>query len=370
MSASASESGGPLAPRSHRDLVLRWGIGLLLGAVFTWLAARSWPVDKLFGGHFEWSDASALTLQLRGIDGVVTWSLSLPHLAGYGALLTAIHGWRVLRWLPLVRPFAPVRLAVLNRVGAVGFMGVFLLPLRLGEFVRPMLLARDGGVPFGTGLSMIAVERISDGLMVSGMLFAVLLTVPESALERSPEVRVGAYAALTVFGSAMIALILTAVARRFTQRLLEATVGRLSGALAQKLLGLLTTFVEGLRVLGSPRAIASFVVLTAGYWLTNGFGIWVMARGLGLDLPPTAGYAMMCCVVVGMMIPNSPGNVGSFWYFLLLPLGLYGVDSGSPRAVAFALLVWLTQLVQVSLFGAWGAWARGRARVAAHPASR
>ncbi|MEY3011540.1 MAG: hypothetical protein RIT45_275 [Pseudomonadota bacterium] len=356
------------AARSSRDLALRWSVGIGVGVLFTWLAARSWPVDKLFGGSLEWAPEFAATLQLRGGEGLVSWSLSLGHLLAYAGILTLIHGWRVLRWLPLVRPFAPVPLAVLNRIGAVGFMGVFLLPLRLGELVRPTLLARDGGVPFGTGLSMIAVERISDGLMVTLMLFGVLLTVPETALERSPEVRQGAYAALTVFGSAMIGLVLTAVARNFTKRLLELTVGRLSGQLASRIHGLLTTFIDGLRVLGSPGAIASFVLLTAGYWLTNGFGIWVMARGLGLEVPVTAGYAMMCCVVVGMMIPNSPGNVGSFWYFLLLPMGLYAIDADSPRAIAFALLVWLAQLLQTSLFGAWGTWARGRARVAAHPA--
>lgn len=352
---------GAAATASRRDLLLRWGVGLGVGVLFTWLAARSWPLDKLFGGSFELADVQGWqALVQRDREGMVTWSLSLAHLGAYAALLTTIHGWRVLRWLPLVRPFAPVPLAVLNRAGAIGFMGVFLLPLRLGELVRPMLLAKDSEVPFGTGLSMIAVERISDGLMVSLMLFAVLWTVPEAALDRSPEVRIGAFAALGVFGSAMIALALTAVARRWTQRLLEATVGRLSGTLATRIFGLLTTFIEGLRVLGSPGAVGSFVVLTAGYWLTNGLGIWVMARGLGLELPLTAGYAMMCCVVVGMMIPNSPGNVGSFWYFLLLPVGLYGVDAASPRAVVFALLVWLAQLIQVALFGAWGAWARGR----------
>jgi uncharacterized protein (TIRG00374 family) len=357
-------------PPSARDRALRWTIGVGVGVLFTWLATRAWPLDKLFAGQFVVVAGDGWpTVAMRGAEGETIWSLSLLHLLGYALVLTAIHAWRVLRWLPLVRPFAPVPLRVLNRIGAVGFMGVFLLPLRLGELVRPALLARDGRVPFGTGLTMIAVERVSDGLMVSLMLFAVLMTVPESALERAPAVGHAAHIAIAIFGAAMCALIATALARRQTTALVQATLGRLSGALASKILTLLTTFIDGLRVLGSPAAVAQFVLLTAGYWLTNGFGIWLMARAFGLELPVTAGYTMMCCVVVGMMIPNSPGNVGSFWYFLLMPTELYGVDAASPAAVAFALAVWLMQLIQISVFGAAGAWGRSRAATAQAEAS-
>ncbi len=353
-------------PRSNLDRALRWAVGIGVGVLFTWLAARSWPVDKLFAGDLVLSrEHGTASLLMRTDDGLTTWSLSLSHLFGYFVVLALIHFWRVLRWMPLVRPFAPVTFASLNRIGAVGFMAVFLLPLRLGELARPALLARDGKVPFGTGLTMIAVERVSDGLMVSLMLFGVLMTVPASALERAPAVGHAAVIAISVFSAAMAGLIAMSVARKQTTRLVQATFGRVSGALAARILGLLTTFIDGLRVLGSPAAVVQFVVLTAGYWLTNGFGIWLMARGFGLELPLSAGYTMMCCVVVGMMIPNSPGNVGSFWYFLLMPTGLYGVDAASPAAVAFALMVWLTQLIQVSVFGGIGAYARSRAAAVA-----
>jgi hypothetical protein len=60
---------------------------------------------------------------------------------------------------------------------------------------------------------------------------------------------------------------------------------------------------------------------------------------------------MMASVVVGMMIPNSPANVGSFWFFLFKPLELYGVGATSLQATAAALGIWLIQLLQLLLFG-------------------
>ena len=101
--------------------------------------------------------------------------------------------------------------------------------------------------------------------------------------------------------------------------------------------------------------------LTVLYWGLNGLGIWLLARGFGLTMPIIAAYAMMCGLVVGMMVPNPPGNVG-FWNFLLVPAVLYGIDPALPRHQIFALAVWFAQTVQISLFGLWGLWAEARAR--------
>jgi len=62
---------------------------------------------------------------------------------------------------------------------------------------------------------------------------------------------------------------------------------------------------------------------------------------------------MMATVVCGMMIPNSPGNVGSFWFFLLVPAPLYGIAEGSTQAIACGLMIWLFQLIQQTGFGAY-----------------
>ena len=116
---------------------------------------------------------------------------------------------------------------------------------------------------------------------------------------------------------------------------------------------MLNAFLGGLRALPSAKAFAWFLLLTLTYWGINGLGTWLMAKAFHLPIDLVGGYAMMACVIVGMMIPNSPGNVGSFWYFLLLPLPLYGVGADNLQAIAFGLTVWLIQLIQQGLFGAW-----------------
>ena len=60
---------------------------------------------------------------------------------------------------------------------------------------------------------------------------------------------------------------------------------------------------------------------------------------------------MMACVVVGMMIPNSPGNVGTFWYFLLLPFAALPELYQSEQLLVFGLVLSLCQFTQQTGFG-------------------
>ncbi len=347
---------------------LRWLIGIAIGVAFCWQSARSWPLGQLFGGQLMLGRDAAgdEAILLRLPAGAVAWSVALWAIAAYLSCLTLIHWLRVLRWKPLLDPYASVPIRVLNRVGAVGFMATVLLPIRMGELTRPLMLARQGSghvpVPVGAGLGTIAIERVLDGLLVTGLLFVVLFEVHPDTLARHPGVQQGAWAAAAVFGTALGGLVATLVARDFTLRMTRLILGAVSKNLAEKVVDLVTHFVDGLAFLKSPWHVLQFVGLTVVYWGINGLGIWLFARGFGVHMDVLGGYAMMACLVVGMMIPNPPGSMGIFWNFLLLPAGLYGVNEDAPRTIAFALGLWLAQTAQVTAFGAWGWWSDGRAR--------
>ncbi|MFT5433470.1 MAG: hypothetical protein ACI9OJ_004176 [Myxococcota bacterium] len=331
---------------------LKWTLGLLIGAFFVWLSARDWKPELTAGLGLNGSSVRT--------DG---WSFNLWYLVPYLVILTAIHFLRVVRWYPLLKPIADVDFWRLNRVSAVGNMYLFILPFRLGELARPYLIADRGDVSMSAALGTIVVERVVDGLIVALVLFGVLFFLPGQELESFNEIRLGAYAALAVFGGALTVLVAMFLRREWTFKVLRAILRRISGGLADKIIGLLSAFYDGLAALPNPRYFASFVGWSIIYWALNGVGYYVLALGFpGLEIPLLAAYAMMCCVVVGMMLPNPPANVGVYWFFLLKPLALYGIAAGSPAAAAFGLLAWLGQLIQQGAFGLWFT-ARGKSRV-------
>ena len=340
--------------------IVRTAIGLAIGLLFVWLSARDWPLDNLGGavsfvdGHLVIGQVDLAALIAGDSSAADGWAMNLAWLGPYLLILSFIHVLRVVRWKPLLDPIVEMDWAAHNRIGAVGFMAMFLLPLRLGELVRPYLVKHETGrTRTSAVLSTVVVERIVDGLMVSLTLFAVLFALPASDEATRTTLRVGSVAALGVFLGATVVLAGARWQHDRTVWLIDATIGLVSKGLAGKVTDLIDAFLTGLKALPSPAAFSWFVALSAVYWAVNGIGTWTMAAAFYLPVDVIGGYAMMACVVVGMMIPNSPGNVGSFWYFLLLPLPLYGVAAGSTQAIACGVMVWLCQLVQQSAFGFW-----------------
>jgi len=350
--------------------LVKWTVSLALGALFVWVAARNWPLDKVFRGSpvlmgrffamvpdalgsFSGPLDAAARARILAAGG---WTLDLLVLLPYVLFLSAVHFARVIRWDYLLRPIARFRFWELNRVAAVGFMAMFVFPFRLGELVRPYLLRErhKGTIRMTEGLAVIVVERLTDGLLVSLFLVAVLFRMPSTYVESYQRVRFGAWVALLIFVGGLVALGLMFVVRDKLSAFFERFRVVTGTAAGQRFLSILKAFLAALQVLPSVRYYLLFVVLTAAYWALVGLSYNVLAVGFELPVPVLASFAMMATSVVGMMIPNSPANVGSFWVFLLLPLELYiGERAFDTQAIAYALVAWAVTVLQYVVFAGW-----------------
>ncbi len=320
-----------------------WGLSLGIGAAFAWLTLRDWPLGDIV------SD-----LRLDGLRVTSrSWGLHLAWLPAYFLTLVAMHAFRVWRWRPLLKPVTDVDLWTLNRVSSVGFLAMFLLPFRLGELVRPALLSTAVSVRRSPALATVVVERTVDGVLVAGFLAIALVFMPRSNLDSYVEIRIATYLALLLFAGLVTVLAVVFAFRGPLIRQARILLPRLSGRRVGAILaGVLDRFLQGLAIFPDWRNFLLFLGGSLGYWGSNCTGLFLLAHGFGLDVPFFAAVAMMATIVVGMMIPNPPGNVGTFWFFLLKPLELYGL-AGRPAALAFALTVYAMQFLQLILFGGW-----------------
>lgn len=310
-------------------LAVNIALSLVMLVVCVWLV---WP-----------DDPGRLADAFRRLEWTTFW----PYLAAYVGLLAVTHFCRAWRWNNLLAPIG-VRLsgARLLAISSVGFMAILALPARLGEFVRPALIRQKGTVSASAALGTVAVERIVDGLLVSLFVFGALFA------RRGPDapdwMMPTAWAALGLFAAATVFL---ACALRWPDRAVRAAVSltlvrRFAPRLAAKLEEKLHQMISGFFVLKDLRNLLLFVAWTLVYWIANGFSLWVLARGFGLDLPLVAAFATMGLVAVGITLPNSPGLTGQYQYFTGLGLSLYlspAVVESSGMAFAHAL--WLLQVV-------------------------
>ncbi|NOZ00744.1 MAG: flippase-like domain-containing protein [Deltaproteobacteria bacterium] len=329
--------------KSPGGTLTRWGLSIAIGAGFAYLALKDWPVQGLLNGIgvHDWRIVAD------------SWSVHLVWFPLYFATLVSMHVFRVWRWKPLLKPLADVDFWTLNRVCSVGFLAMFVLPVRLGELVRPALISTEVNLRRSPALATIVVERTIDGVMVAGFLAVVLVFLPRGNSSSYVELQIATYLALALFSALVLGLVLLFVFRRRVTVFLKAFIPRLAGhGIAEAVAGVLDRFLQGLSIFPDTRNFLLFIVGSLLYWGSNCLGLYVLAIGFGLDIPFTGAVAMMATIVVGMMIPNPPGNVGTFWYFLLKPLELYGL-SGRPAALVFAMSVYGMQFLQLILFGGW-----------------
>jgi uncharacterized membrane protein YbhN (UPF0104 family) len=241
--------------------------------------------------------------------------------------------------------------ARLNAVAAVGFMALALLPFRLGELARPMLVADGKKLRTSAALSSVVVERAADGLFTGLLMVVALLSLPDG----TPGIRVLRVGGLLVTGAFAAVLGFLAFAYRNRARavaLARAVLRPLSARLAERAGGMLDAFIHGLRVLPGARSVALFFGLTAVYWAIVAGGMALLAAGFGLRLGVAEACTLVGVLVVGIMIPAGPGNIGTFQGALVLGLSLFfpaGVVA--TRGMAYANVLWAAQIVQLTALG-------------------
>src|SRR5690606_23743410 len=137
----------------------RWQLlgSVAVSALFTWWAFR----DTAWSAQWQ---------SLRSADHRWIW----PHLG----VLLAIHLCRTLRWGALLSGLEKVPFRPLNEASAIGFMLTLVLPFRLGEFARPLLIAHRTSIGRSAAMTTVVLERIVDGLLVATLLRVMLWVVP------------------------------------------------------------------------------------------------------------------------------------------------------------------------------------------------
>lgn len=281
-------------------------------------------------------DAMAKSLEKASPAAVIAF--------GVGQLF--LHLFRVIRWGLYIRPLGPdISNRALFAAANIGIAGTFLIPLRLGELLRPALIQRSG-VPFVSGVASVFVERIADGLCAVGMFFIFFSFVPDSAPIPDELTRLSTGAAVA-FGGGLVFLIAAAWAREPVLGLARRILERISTSLADRVLGLVEAFLDGLAALGSVPRAAAFIALTIGYWGGSGVLIWLLAASWQPTLPLVSGLFTVAVLVFAVMIPAGPAFAGTFELGFKLGLGAFGLDASS--VIVVAVVAHVVQLLTMVL---------------------
>lgn len=276
--------------------------------------------------------------------------------ANYLLVLPALMLWfvgyvvRTVRWRAILAGAKSGSLVELFGVLMIGFATNNLLPARLGEFARAYLLRRRTGLRKSFVLASIFLERVFDGLA----LVAIILLLSTTTLVHLPDwgqqVELVA-TALFVGVAAGIAILL--YRHEFAGRVVAFVAQPLPTRLSTFAVGAFGSFVNGLSPMRRPSVVLSTSVLSVGVWAIEWAAYVSVANAFNLGLNAvqlaTACAFMLVVVNLGIMLPAAPGYVGTFQFFAVSSLAVWGVPH--EPALAVAIVAHLTQYVLVTSIG-------------------
>lgn len=260
----------------------------------------------------------------------------LPVLAlTVSALLTRAIAWRTL--LLDAVPFQDVFLT-LN----AGYLLNNILPLRLGELGRALILSRHG-LGFWRVVSTILVERAFDFIIIAGMLLTILPSVTGASQAYQVAIPV---MGIVLFGLGVFYLI--AVHRDRVLRVYELLTERWPGL---SLIGedRLKSFITGLAALADVRRFLKVL-----FWMLINWGLAVLAQYLLLlAFYPSAELRWVvfgqAVVALGVALPSAPAYIGLLEAAWVAALSLMGVEPST--VLAFAVSSHLVNITVTGFFG-------------------
>jgi len=308
--------GTPLLPGAAQ----RWSllaIGVLVGALFLYLAVRNVDMAEVAG---------ALA------------AMQLIWLAPLTCVYLLNLGMRIWRWQLMFPEQERPSKRFTADVFFIGKLGNNVMPGRLGEVLRAAAFGKLlPGIGFSGAITTIVIEKTLDAIGVAVLFGIALLIVP------MPQ-----WAFNAGVGLAMLCPVLL-LAMIFADRIRAAISMRAGNSaprgylaiLTEKVRGMLAKYSLGLHSLRSSRTFSLLVGMTLLIWCIEVVVFFICLQMFSIDAPAAAAIVAVVLLVMGSMLPAAPGFIGTYQFFIVAALGLYGVAEPS----AFALAVFLNLYV-------------------------
>jgi len=311
---TTSHANDTAAPRRLPHLVL----ALLVSVGFLYLAFRNVELDEL-GAALQRIHISWLLIAIM---------VSL--------LIMVFRAWR---WQLELRPLEHVPFGRLWVIISVAYMAINLLPVRIGEIVRPWLLSRRSGVSFSSVVGNIVLEKTMDSVIIVFYILLGLLTV-----ENLPVwVRRGAMVP-AIAAAVLVSLVILFWWRgeAFVDRWL---LHRLPPGFGDKLKKVLAAMADGMRVIPNPVLLLSVFLVSLSLWFLPILSSYIMIRAFDFPVPFGAALVVFIFIGFGTALPNLPGMIGPYQYACQLALGLFGVSEVD--ALAYGLVLNAVQFLSL-----------------------
>lgn len=296
--------------------------------------------------------AACFYLAVRGVDvgqtlaALAQTDYRLVALAA-GTMMGA-HVLRAMRWRYLLAPVKLLTTRSLFSALLIGYAANTFVPAHLGEFLRALVVGKKHDISASAAFASIVVERIVDVVSLIAIMALVLMVHP------FPE-WVAASGAIMLAGALLLCGLLV-VGKRYeaqTAAILRVLLKPLPERIARRLEALSLNFLRGIVPLKSGRHYAAAMVLSVAIWLCYAAVNYICLMAFDLvaayHLVWYVGLVVLVFTTISVVIPSTPGYVGTFHYLCQVALVMFGVSSS--EALSFAVITHIIGVLPVAVAG-------------------
>jgi len=254
----------------------------------------------------------------------------------------------------------------------IGFMINCVLPGRIGEVARPVILQRKEKIPFSTGLATVVAERVFDLSILIILFTAMLATIkidPDLTVEYSNyhlnrqtlEAVFSGMLKLSVILFAGILLVSFNTTRMIIIRIIiripsfffflgTSVKDKIKEKVCTPVANIVENFASGFSLVKSPKMICICFIFSVIIWTLHAFTYYVFAigcPGVNLSFAELTVVMIIVCFVIGL--PSVPGFWGLWEAGGVFAMLLFGVSS--KEAAGFTLANHAVQMFPVILLG-------------------
>ncbi|HHT9134513.1 MAG TPA: lysylphosphatidylglycerol synthase transmembrane domain-containing protein [Candidatus Avalokitesvara rifleensis] len=340
-----------MIPNSRAIWIL---FGLFLSGLCLWLFLRD----------TNWEE---LSLALRKADYVYVLPAVLVTLLTYLV--------RGIRWELLVLPIKKVSFMNVLSAISIGFMANHLLPARAGEIIRCIVLSKKEDMRTTGVFATVVMERLLDS--VSLIIFATVVLAalthhgpgqfyPDTSTTSNPvgddlllfnQLKRGIAILGGVCLVTVVILIFLDVYKEKAVGLVDRLFFFLPHAVKDRILHLLESFVQGMKVLKNIRQVLWLSFLSFGLWILFVVAMVILGYSFEIEIP-FAGMCFVCiCISLAVALPQAPAYIGVFHFAVQKSLEIFHV--ALPVAQSFAIVLWATSIFTSVAIGTFFLWKEG-----------
>jgi uncharacterized protein (TIRG00374 family) len=264
---------------------------------------------------------------------------------------------RSFRWRALLAPLAPAAIPEVFAATNIGLGSTFVFGTAVGEIIRPLSLSLlSPQVRRSAAFLTVVGERVCDVIVLFVLFGLSLLWLPMYSGRLLQSTHAGEIGIVLLLLPLLALAVLFFVNRRFSNassRLTERTANwnLASNPVLRTILRITHQLMHALTLLASRRTLLAVTTWTTVQWLSNILTTWLTLRAFGMPFGIKETILVMCCGLVGSLVPTPGGAAGAF--HAAISSGLIFLGATLDQAAAISIVSHLLGYVPALIFGSY-----------------